>query len=83
MQEVCALEVAGAIKQARRGHVPHVYGPKAEREDQPVGAQAFGSEPSGGIQRCHVLCLLSNRRGKMKGRMRVPTAGNNGIRPEG
>ena len=43
MQKVRALEIAGAIKQAGRGHVPQVDGPEAEREDEAVGAQAFGS----------------------------------------
>ena len=40
MQEVCAFEVAGAIEQAGRGHVPDVDGPQAEGEDQAVGAEA-------------------------------------------
>ena len=44
MQKVRAFEVAGAIEQAGRGHVPDVDRPEAECEEQPVGAEALGGE---------------------------------------
>ena len=44
MKKVSPFEVAGAVEQAGRGHIPEVDGPKAERQDRAVGAQA----PRGG-----------------------------------
>ena len=45
MQKVGAFEIAGAIEQAGRGHVPEVDRPEAESEDQAVCAQAAGGDP--------------------------------------
>ena len=47
MQKVSPFEVAAAIEQAGRGHIPDIDGPKAEREDGAVCVQATSGEPGG------------------------------------
>src|ERR1700689_301046 len=60
VQKIRALEVPGAIPQARGGHVPEVNRPKAECEDEAMGAQALGRYPRRGGPSSHVLSLPQN-----------------------
>ena len=61
MQKVRALEIAGPIEQAGSGHVPQVDQPKAEREDQSVGAQALDGDPGGSFCSNHESAMILNR----------------------
>jgi hypothetical protein len=40
MKKIRALQIAGAINQTGRGHIPQIDRPQAQRKNQSVGTQA-------------------------------------------
>lgn len=45
MKKIRPLEIAGAINQARRGDVPEINRPQAQRENESMCTQATGGDP--------------------------------------